>query len=242
MSLTRARVIKAKGTPASDDITRVTSAGELRARRIPALVVDAKEEAARIVAAADAKADAMLTEARASVASIVESAAHDAREKELARVTAELLVRRATEEEEAEKAIERTIELAALLAERLVGEAIAVEPARVTALARSALLEARGARQIRIEACADDVPALDALLASIAGGDGRDARDARDAASVARVEVSQELARGSLVVHTDLGRIDARLAPQLTRLAEALRVVLRSAPPSAATGGRDGHE
>lgn len=227
MSLTRARVIKANGAPASDDITRVTSAGEHLARRIPAQVVDAKEEAARIVADAQAKADAMLAEARASVASVVESAAREAREAELARVTAELLVRRATEDEEAEKTIDRTIELAALLAERLVGEAIAVEPARVTALARSALLEARGARQLRIEACVDDVPALEVLLASIARGDGR---DARDVVPVARVEVAPELARGSLVVHTDLGRIDARLAPQLTRLAEALRVALRAVP------------
>jgi flagellar biosynthesis/type III secretory pathway protein FliH len=32
------------------------------------------------------------------------------------------------------------------------------------------------------------------------------------------------------MVHTELGRVDARLAPQLSRLAEALREVLRGSP------------
>jgi len=246
MSITRARIIKAavapgethlststRGAFTSAESTRVTSAGERLARRIPALVVDAKEEAACVVAEARAKADALLAEARASMATVVENAAREAREVEIARVSAELLVRRATEEEEAEKSMDRTIELAALLAERLVGEAIAVEPVRVTALAHDALREARGARQIRIEACADDVPALEALLASVADG---------SKAPVARVEVSPELGRGSLVVHTDLGRVDARLAPQLARLGEALRTALRTAARRPRAGGPADHE
>ena len=67
---------------------------------------------------------------------------------------------------------------------------------------------------MRIEACPDDVAALGELLASLGEG-------------VATIEPSAELSRGSLVVHTELGRVDARLTPQLSRLAEALREVLR---------------
>jgi flagellar assembly protein FliH/type III secretion protein L len=188
------------------------------ARRVPAKVVDAHEEAARIVAEARAHAEAILAEAKGSVAAVVEAAARDAREEAIARVTAEHLAERLSEEERVERHLDRTIDLAVLLAERLVGEALAVDPARITALARGALVEARGARRLRIEACPDDLPALEAMLASLG-------------ASVATVEASADLARGSLVVHTELGRVDARLAPQLARLAPALREALREGSP-----------
>jgi flagellar biosynthesis/type III secretory pathway protein FliH len=121
---------------------------------------------------------------------------------------------RAGAERRAERELDRTIELAVLQAERHVGEAIAVEPARVTAIAAGALRETRGARQLRIEACPGDVAALNDLLAALGEG-------------VASIEENSELSRGSLVVHTELGRVDARLTPQLSRLAEALREVLR---------------
>ncbi len=234
MTLARARIIKAgvsahgsthagtTGTSAgaSDDVTRVTDAGARLARRIPAMVVLAKEEAESIVRDARAKAESILAEGRATVAAVVQNAATDAREAEVARVCAELLVRRATEEEDAERELDRTIDLAVLLAERLVGEAIAVEPSRVGALAVDALREARGAREIRIEACAEDVPVLKEMVSELG-------------AHVARVEASTDLARGSLVVHTELGRIDGRLAPQLSRLAGALRTALRDAKRNA---------
>ena len=96
-----------------------------------------------------------------------------------------------------------------------MGEALALEPARIGVLATTALRETRGARRVRIEACVDDVPALQGMLADLGEG-------------IATVEPSGDLARGSLVVHTELGRIDARLGPQLTRLAEALREALRT--------------
>jgi flagellar assembly protein FliH/type III secretion protein L len=185
---------------------------------VPAKVVDAHEEAARIVAEARAHAEGMLAEAKGSVAAVVATAARDAREETIASVTAELLAERLREEERIEQRLDRTIDLAVLLAERLVGEALAVDPARITALAQGALVEARGARRVRIEACPDDLPALEAMLASLGAG-------------VATVEASAELARGSLVVHTELGRVDARLAPQLARLAPALREALRERSP-----------
>ncbi len=205
MTVRRARILKAppedaeaKGAPAN--ATR-PYAGPL-ARRIPALIVDGRAEAERIVA-----------DARASVASIAETAGREARDREIARVAAEYLGHKISEEQRAERDLDRTIELATLLAERLIGEAIAIEPSRVTALAKGALLETRGARHVRVEACKEDVVALEALFADVGPG-------------VVQVDAATELARGSLVVHTELGRIDARLAPQLALLAEALREML----------------
>jgi flagellar assembly protein FliH/type III secretion protein L len=212
MSLGRARIVKADaGAPAASGAPLAPPL----ARRIPALIVDARAEAERIVLEARKVADAIVTDAHRSVASRVEAAVTEAREAEVARITAEHLALRVGEEQRAERDLDRTLEIAALLAERVVGEALALEPARIGVLATTALHETRGARRMRIEASADDVPALEAILADLGQG-------------VATVEPSSELARGSLVVHTELGRIDARLGPQLTRLAEALREALRT--------------
>ena len=219
MSVARARIIKATNASASASANAGANANasanaSASARRIAGPVVDALVEAARIVAEANAKAEAIVAGAAASAGKVADDAAREAREKELARVTAEVLAARAGEERRAERELEHTIELATALAERLVGEALAVDPARVRVLAVDALRETRGARELRVEACPLDVPVLQELLASLGEG-------------VAVLEPSPELSRGSLVVHTELGRVDARLAPQLDRLAEALREVLR---------------
>jgi type III secretion protein L len=214
MSVERARVIKAAKSDPNGSAVTVTDAVEL-ARRIPRVVVDAHEEAARIVARATAHAEKITREATTKASAMAEQVGREARETEIARVAAEVLVVRAGAERRAEKELDRTIQLAVLLAERLVGEALAVDPTRIGALALDALKETRGARQMRVEASPDDVAVLRELLASL--GDG-----------VATVDATPELARGSLVVHTELGRVDARLAPQLARLAEALREALRS--------------
>lgn len=216
MSLGRARIIKAD---ASAGAGASASAGATLARRVPAVVVDARAEADRIVREATAAAGAIIAEARASVADLTEEAVREAREQEIARVTADLLAMRFGEERRAERDVDRTIEIAVLLAERLVGDAVAIDPARVAALAQGALRETRGARRVRIEACPDDVAALQAMLAGLGEG-------------IVTLEAAEELSRGSLVVHTELGRIDARLAPQLARLAEALREALRTTPRS----------
>lgn len=212
MSIGHARVIKADGSASAPSATAARS--ETFARRVPALVVDARAEADRIMREAMTAADAIVADARDSALAIGEAATRAAREQEVARVLAELIALRVSEEQRAERELDRTVEIAALLAERVIGEAIAVEPARIAALAQSALRETRGARKMRIEACKDDVAALEAMLAGLAD-------------TIATVEVSADLLRGSLIVHTELGRIDAQLGPQLTRLAEALREALR---------------
>ncbi len=205
MTVERARVIKAPAVV--DAPTRASGEARLLARRIPADVMDARAEAARIVAKAREEATALAMRA-------AEDAAREAREREIAKVAAEVLAVRTAEERRAEREIDRTIELAVLLAERLVGEAIRVEPERIAALATDALRETRGARRVRVEASPEDAPALVRVLAE-AG------------VTTADVAANAELARGSLVVHTELGRVDARLQPQLARLAEALREAMK---------------
>lgn len=219
-TLGRARVIK--GPVAASAPPR--SAEPALARRVPREAVDAREEAARILAEARAKAERLVAEARAAAADAAAQAAREAREAAEARVIAEHLALRALEERRAERELDRTVEIASLLAERMLGEAVAIAPERVAALAATALEQTRGARRVRVEACAEDVPALREALAALGEG-------------VAEVVASDELERGSLVVHTELGRIDARLGPQLARLAGALREALRERARGTDIGG-----
>lgn len=218
MSIGRARVVKgafpvrgeehASRSPATDRMPT-------RARRIPKALLEGHEEAGRIVEEARKKADEIVEHARTQALEIGRTAASDARERELARLAAEVLTVRIAEERRRERTVDRTIEIASLLAERLVGESLKVDPERIRTLAIGVLAETRGARKIRIEAHPEDMGALSAFLTEQRG-------------PVIDVEPSNELERGSLVVHTELGRIDARLRPQLQRLGEALRDVIQS--------------
>jgi flagellar biosynthesis/type III secretory pathway protein FliH len=179
-------------------------------RRIARAEIEARERAARIVADAETKARRIAEEAAAR-------AAAEARDAEHAKLAAAYLVLRAAEEKRAERDLDRTVQLAAVLAERLLGSEIARDPALSAKLARQALSEARGARRARIEACPLDVDSLKKHLGSL-----------DLPADACEVVANAELARGSLVLHTDLGTLDAKLAPQLDRLAAALKDALRT--------------
>jgi flagellar biosynthesis/type III secretory pathway protein FliH len=213
MTLERARIIKA--TFGDDDVTREPIAKLPLGRRVPRESVDARAEASRIVDAARREADAIVAAAHEGASRVAEDAARDAREAETARLAAGFVALRRAEDARAERDLERALDLATLLAERLVGEGLRLEPARISELAASALAEARGARRVRVDACPDDVDAL------------REALTALGPAQIADIHADAELPRGSLVVHTDLGVIDARLRPQLARLAAALREALK---------------
>ncbi len=130
-----------------------------------------------------------------------------------AEVAALYLVLQARQEQALEANLDRTTELAVALAERIVGSALEVDPQKIGKMASALLAEARGVKRSLFEANPLDVDALRVETAFLGE-------------SVA-IEPNSELARGSLVLHTDLGTVDGRLTPQLERLAAALRDALR---------------
>lgn len=198
MTLARARIIKRAFDPNADD-TRPPMTGIATSlpfgRRVAREIMDAHAEAERIRDAAR------------------KEAALEAREDEAARLAAAFLALRHEDEKRVERDLDRAVELAKILAERLVGEGLRVEPERIAGLAANALAETRGARNVRIDANPDDVAHLREALVAVGHS--------------ATVNPEPSLARGSLVVHTDLGTIDAQLRPQLDRLAKALREAMR---------------
>lgn len=222
--ITRARVIKGAFPAARVDVEAATSRAQsttdlgvpATTRRLPAAVVEGHAEAERIIASAKARAEAELQEGQRKVARVAEDAAKDAREREVAKLAAAFLALRNEEAARAERDLTQTATLARMLAERLLGAELTIAPERVVELAAAALREARGARRAKIRACSADAPLLRSRLGDL--GMKADALE---------IVVDDSLERGSLLLDTDLGVLDARIAPQLDRLTEALADVLR---------------
>jgi len=209
--VTRARIVSASG---AKPVTLTPSAPTIQ--RIERAALEAREAAAKTLADARQRADAILDEARAKAANVAQTAAREAAEAERAKLAAQHLALRAREEKSAELQLDRSVELARVLAERLVGESLRVDAQTIAKLARQSLAEAQGARTVRIEAHPDDVAALEAHVALL------------EVAKVTSIAPDVTLQRGSLRLHTDLGTLDADLRPQLERLAAALRDALRA--------------
>ena len=212
--MARARVIAAaeasRGVPLLE-----LGIGEPRRKRVPREELEARLTAERIVLEAHAAAEAILAEARARAKDTVAIASQEAREEAGARLTAQWVALRQREHEATGGDADRAIALAVALAERLLGDSLALDPSRIEGLARAVLDEARGARRAVIEAHPLDADQLRRLLSG--GG--------HDLPSI-EVRSDEALARGELRLHTDLGTIDARLAPRFERLAAALRDAL----------------
>lgn len=216
MAVTRGRIVRA---PAASRVRSASTADTPRrdvGRRVVAVAADAAAAARARVAQAERDAEAIVLRARVEASAAAVEVAGEARAAEEARLAAAFLALRAREEAAAERDVDRAIGLSVVLAERLVGAALEVRPERIALMARQALHEARGARRAIIEAHPLDAAVLSTHLESL--GLPRGSVD---------VHENPELARGALLLSTDLGPLNARLTPQLERLAAALRDALR---------------
>lgn len=214
-SVTRGRVIHGAAKDAKPLLTAPLVSPERR-HRVARAEVAARLEAEVILEGAREEAEDIVALARKQAGGARADAEREARESVHAELAAHYLALRQAEETRAENDLDRAVSLAVVLAERLLGEALEHNPDHVAALARQALAEARGARRAVIEANPLDADALTRHLDSV--GMSRDAIEVRRA---------PDLARGSLRVHTNLGTLDAKLTPQLERLAAALRDALK---------------
>jgi flagellar biosynthesis/type III secretory pathway protein FliH len=181
----------------------------------PKALVDASAEAERLVAKARVEAQTLLATAERRAADLKLLAEAEARAEAAAKLAAHALSLATHEAKADERALERTVSLARLLAERLLGASLAVAPEQVTELARQALSEARGARRLTLVAHPEDAKLLTQSLPSLGV-----------ALETVRVLPDAARSRGSLRIETDIGVLDADLAPQLDRLALRLRETL----------------
>lgn len=186
----------------SDDRRRRVTREELEGRRI----------AHRTVEQARAEADALLERASVEAQAVAREAGRQAEAEARARETARWIALHGAAQRRLEDDRDRWVAAAVALAERLLGASLELDPARISSLARTVLAEAHGARRVTIEAHPLDARALREQLAAAHMGDG--AVDVREGV---------RLARGDLLLHTDIGTIDARITLRFERLAAALR-------------------
>jgi flagellar assembly protein FliH len=214
VSPSRARIVRVTDSATLQPLLtpRVSAASY---KRIAREEVEARLAAERIEQDARARAEAILAEARAQAVAAGQKAAQESREAAHEGAIAQWVAVRRVEDARLQADADRVVTLAVLLAERLVGASLEVQPARITSIAQAVLAEARGARRATLDAHPLDAAALREQLATL--GLPVTAIDVRD---------DPTLARGALRLHTDVGTLDAQLAPRLERLAVALRDAL----------------
>ncbi|MES1173945.1 MAG: FliH/SctL family protein [Myxococcales bacterium] len=213
MSVAVGRLIKAEGLTGAALIELEIEDNTLpRGQIVRREVLEAAERARTLLANAEARAQRILTEAEQGAAELRLRAEAEARADAAAKVAARALALRHHEARSDERALDRSVELARLLAERLLGESLRVAPEQIVALAKQALSEARGARRIQLLAHPEDARILEHSLPAL----GLDP-------STVQVRVDASRTRGNLRIETEIGVLDAELAPQLERLSLKLR-------------------
>jgi flagellar biosynthesis/type III secretory pathway protein FliH len=162
------------------------------------------------------KADRLLPSSESAQKSAADVPAAVDRESALAEVTRLLVSARVEAEAERAAAKDAALVLARKMAEKIIGRAVALDPAVMGEIAGQALAASRvrgGAVVLRVHP--DDLAAVERTrpewLARVAAG-----------ANV-RVVADASVGRHGCVVETPVGRLDARLGTQLDALERALR-------------------
>jgi flagellar biosynthesis/type III secretory pathway protein FliH len=188
-----------------------------RAQLVPRLVADAQTRARDLIQSAREEAQHILVQARAAADDLILQQQARARADALCLVVGEALELRKRQEELGKSVLDRSIGFAQLLAERLLGAELELDPERIRLLARQALKEAAGARQAVIIAHPRDAAELKTGLFGLGG-----------MLDSIGIEEDGKLGRGQLRVETELGVIEADLKGQLERLAVQLKKLLES--------------
>lgn len=208
----QAKVIRAPAEAAVVPLTDVRASAD-RARVLRKVLADASERAAQVLATAQQRALALTQEAERTAAALRLSAADEGRAQGYAEGLARLALVSRLEAEADQRGLERSVEMARILAERLIGDALASDPVAVAGLAAQALAEVRGARQVKLHANPGDVRALEEhLVGKLAG---------------LSIVADATCGRGDFRVVTDVGTIDANLGVRLDLLSAKLADVLR---------------
>lgn len=185
-------------------------------RVVPAAVVNATEEAARIRARAEEDAAALRSAAEREVETAKQAGFAEGREAGLAELSALLLAARARAEGELASSRDTAIALARRMAEKIVGRAIDLSPELMNQIVADALKASRArSGKLVLRVHPDDLASIEA---------GRPQWAARVEATVeVHLQPDATVVHGGCVVDTPSGRVDARLQTQLDALERALR-------------------
>ncbi len=229
MSISRGKILRVENADADANATTLAdesatcgadASGDLqgvrRGRILRQELAAAQAEASALVAKAEQRAAALIADAERAAAERRADAERDGREAGAAQFTAKVVQLSQLEAKSDERGLDRTLALARLLAERLLGGELEQRPERIVEVAKAALTELRAAQQIVIVCNPNDAPPL---------------RDALEKLAVAEqcidVRADETRAVGCLRLETELGVLDGELGPRLDRLVRELSEELR---------------
>jgi flagellar assembly protein FliH len=142
-----------------------------------------------------------------------EGAADVTRAVEMLQGYANLL--QAEKRELAAKAEQSALELAFLLAHKIVGDELQIRPEAVADIAKSAVKQVLDCDQIRLRVNPDDVAHLRAIQGDLESMLGKTAP--------LEIRADQSVERGGCLIETERGNLDARIASQLETLRAGLK-------------------
>jgi type III secretion protein L len=184
-------------------------------RVVPAVVVDAREEARDIVSDARREAALILAAAADERERVRREALEEGRALAAAELTTVLAAGRAHAGELMARAVPDVLAVASKMAERIVGRAVALDASVMADIAAEALAACRtraGAVTLRVHP--DDLPAVEAHRAVLSARLGDD--------SALHIVADEGAGRLGCVVDTAVGRVDARLPAVLAALTASL--------------------
>jgi type III secretion protein L len=216
MTLVKGRVVRSQAALGAKTVMLAGGFGDARGRVVQRAVAEAAREASDRMTRAEQGARAILDDAERTARSMRDQARAEGRQEGAAELAAAWIKLRAEENARDERDLDRTVELARAMAERLIGEAIVLDPAKIVSMARQTLASARQARHVVVRAHPADAETLRTHLSSLG----------LEQAAI-EIHADEARTRGSLLLETDLGILDADLTIQLDRLARSLRDGLR---------------
>jgi flagellar assembly protein FliH len=183
-------------------------------RRIPAIVWDAVSEARICREEASREAEQILSRAREGARTIQATAERRGREEGLASVSEAHVGAVLARDRLLEAARSELVDLAFDIAERVIGEVVRRHPEVVAEVAGRALEVSRGKVEVVVRANPSD-------LCEIQHAEGPLLETTRATERI-RFVPDPSLVRGGVVIDTELGRVDASIAAQLSGLRRAL--------------------
>jgi flagellar biosynthesis/type III secretory pathway protein FliH len=213
MSLGKVRVVRAdEQGHVIERLTAQAPTERSSARVVRSEVSEAMEQAHAILRQARAEAQAIGAEAHAHVQQQAEQARQIARTQAEAELSTQWAALRARAARADEAAMDRTIAIARLLAERILQQQLRMDPEMLIPMAREAVAQFWRSEAIAVHGCSHDIEVLRAHGEQLGAG-----------SSVLSFEVDESCTAGTIRIRTAQGSLDADVAVQLDRLVEALR-------------------
>jgi len=182
-----------------------------RARTLPAASLRTYEEAEACLLRARGEAEQLVQQAHLDAARIREAAEKEGQQTAAAALAAGWIHLHAAQARHVTANEQKIMEIARILAEKLLGQALELEPRLVVDLARECVQSVQRASRFVFYAHPLDADTLDRHRDRL----GLDV-------SLVDIESDPSQTRGSLRIETDLGVLDAKVPQQLDLLIEAL--------------------